>query len=82
MKKLLISFPLLIVLVIGAVAQFSHDVLSSRVTLVQTGTIPNSEVKAAMQYYAQYGCEKIDTFTVEPGYSNVYCLNIIIAENE
>jgi hypothetical protein len=82
MKNLLTSFALFIVLCVAAVGQAADGTLSSRVTLVQTGTIPNSEVKAAMQYYAQYGCEKIDTFTVEPGYSNVYCLNIIIAENE
>lgn len=53
---------------------------SSRVMVVQTGTIPDNKVKAAVEAFRRDHCPAIGVFSVDLNYSNVYCTYVVIAE--
>jgi len=91
MKKytiFLVALILAAVLGVSTAAIFAQSVEdkgstpSSRITLLQTGTIPDSQVGAAVKQYKAYGCALIDVFTIDENHSNVYCLNVLIAETK
>jgi hypothetical protein len=53
---------------------------TSRVRLYQTGTIPKNMQKLATANYHLYGCAQVGHFIVEPGYVNVWCLDMLVGE--
>ncbi len=70
----------LLLVVICCITVFAYDPPSSRVTLLQTGTIPREQMKESMMNFRDYGCAKIGFFPVDDQHVNVYCLNMLVAE--